>query len=95
MELSDYRQEIDQLDSRLLALFLERMELVGGIAAWKQKHGMPVLDREREREKLDALSAQSPEELREYAAELFSAIMELSRSYQKKLLDSDSQEKDV
>lgn len=95
MELSDYRQELDRIDSRLLALFLERMELVGEIAAWKQKHGMPVLDREREREKLEAMAVQSPEELREYAAALFTAIMELSRRRQTRLLHPDTPEKDI
>ena len=95
MELNDCRQEIDRIDGEILTLFVERMELVAEIADWKRKHGMPVLDREREREKLEALNAQSPEALREYTAALFSAIMELSRSCQNRLLDPDSPEKDV
>ena len=61
MELSDYRQKLDGIDSRLLALFIERMEIVAEIAAWKRKNKLPVLDERREREKREAIAAQSPE----------------------------------
>lgn len=86
MELSEYRMKLDRIDAGLLALFVERMETVGEIAAWKRDHNAPVLDPEREREKLAAIEAQSPEELRAYSAALFSKIMELSRDYQNRLL---------
>ncbi|MCR5576851.1 MAG: chorismate mutase [Oscillospiraceae bacterium] len=95
MELNDCRARLDRIDGEILALFVERMEYVAEIAAWKREHGMPVLDREREREKLDALKAQTPEALKEYSAALFSEIMELSRAYQDRLLQPDAQGTDV
>ena len=86
MELTDYRAELDKIDSRLLKLFAERMDIAGDIARWKQEKNMPVLDLRREKEKLRNLEAQSPEELKEYTASLFSLIMELSRSRQNRIL---------
>ena len=86
MELTDYRAELDKIDSQLLKLFAERMDIAGDIARWKQENHMPVLDLRREKEKLRNLEEQSPEELKEYTASLFSLIMELSRSRQNRIL---------
>ena len=38
MELSDYRQQIDGIDSQLLALFYQRMEVAAQIAGYKKAH---------------------------------------------------------
>ncbi len=95
MELSDYRQELDRIDSDLLALFSERMEISGKIAAWKQANHIPVLDLQREKAKLRSMEEQSPEELREYTVSLFSMIMELSRSRQNRILHPTNPETDA
>ncbi|MCR5088103.1 MAG: chorismate mutase [Oscillospiraceae bacterium] len=93
MELSDYRRELDGLDSELLRLFCRRMEIAGEIAAYKKEKDLPVLDRRREREKLRSIEEQSPEELSDYSYQLFSLIMELSRSLQNRILDRVSADK--
>ena len=92
MELSDYRGQLDKIDSELLDLFTQRMDIAAGIAAWKKENNMPVLDLRREKEKLRTLEEQSPDELKEYTASLFSLIMELSRSRQNRLLHPTSPE---
>ena len=92
MELTDYRGQLDKIDSDLLKLFAERMDIAAEIAAWKKDNHMPVLDLRREKEKLRTLEEQSPEELKEYTASLFSLIMELSRSRQNRLLHPTSPE---
>ena len=86
MDLNGYRQRIDEVDSELLRLFIERMEIAAGIAAFKRENDLPVLDQRREREKLMKIAAQTPEELRDYAVSLYSLIFELSRSSQNRLL---------
>ena len=78
MELNDYRGQLDKIDGELLKLFTQRMDIAAEIAAWKKENHMPVLDLRREKEKLRTLEEQSPEELKEYTASLFSLIMELS-----------------
>ena len=86
MELNNYREHLDTIDKELLRLFIERMAIAGEIAQWKQQNSMPVLDLRREKEKLRAMEEMSPEDLKEYSVSLFSLMMELSRSYQNRII---------
>ncbi|MFR6424485.1 MAG: chorismate mutase [Oscillospiraceae bacterium] len=86
MELSDYRQQIDGIDSQLLALFYRRMDVAAQIGGYKKAHNLPALDAGRERAKLQQIADAAPEDLREYAVSLYSLIFELSRSCQNRLL---------
>ena len=64
MDLADFRNQIDEIDQELMALFRRRMETVEQIAAYKEQHGLPVYDPQREEEKRTALLAQLPPALR-------------------------------
>lgn len=86
MDLNNYREHLDTIDKELLRLFTERMAIAGEIAQWKQQNSMPVLDLRREKEKLRAMEEMSPEDLKEYSVSLFSLMMELSRSYQNRII---------
>lgn len=90
MELTDYRKEIDAIDADLTALFYKRMAVAAEIAGYKKANGLPTLDSKRERDKLRELMKNSPEALKDYTAQLYSLIFELSRSYQNRLLGSNS-----
>ena len=79
MELRDYRQELDVLDEQLTRLFVRRMELAGEIGELKKDKGLPILDREREREKLEQLLSLCPEKRRLELEALYGRIFELSR----------------
>ena len=92
MELNNYREHLDTIDKELLHLFIERMAIAGEIAQWKQQNRMPVLDLRREKEKLRAMEEMSPEDLKEYSVSLFSLMMELSRSYQNRIIHPASAE---
>ncbi len=92
MELNNYREHLDTIDKELLRLFIERMAIAGEIAQWKQQNRMPVLDLRREKEKLRAMEEMSPEDLKEYSVSLFCLIMELSRSYQNRIINPASAE---
>ena len=52
MDMTDYRERIDEIDRELTALFARRMEVAAQIAAYKRENGLPVLDERRERELL-------------------------------------------
>lgn len=81
--LSEIRDEIDVIDRQILELFEKRMELTSEVAEYKIAVGKPVLDRERESEKLNRLSAQArKEENRQAVVSLFETIMALSRQQQ-------------
>lgn len=82
MELKDYRERIDEIDRELTRLFEARMGLSKEIAAYKKAHDLPVLQPEREREKLEHLSSQVEEELKEPLRRFYTTIFELSRANQ-------------
>ena len=90
MDQKDYRSQLDAVDRELAALFAKRMDLAAKIAAYKKENGLPVLDLRREREKLLAVAEASPEEIREYTPRLWSLLMELSRSYQNRLMGKEN-----
>ena len=91
MELSDYRVKIDEIDSEIVRLFKERMEVSRNIAECKREKGLPVYDPKREREKLVSISGMLPEEFKTYGEALYSLLFELSRAYQHKKLDGESE----
>ena len=86
MDLQDLRREIDGVDKDLVALFARRMALCEQVAAYKKENNLPVLDTGREREKLENIAAQLPEDLQEAGITLYSLLFELSRARQHTLL---------
>lgn len=86
-DLSQVREEIDQIDDRILSLFQRRMECADKVAAYKAAHGLPVLDRSRERRVIEDAAAKVPPELRSYAQVLMQLLMEASRNRQHGLLN--------
>lgn len=91
LTLDTLRQRIDEVDRQLIDLFKERMEISAGVAQYKRENGKPVYDGAREREKLAKVSALAGENFADYSRVLYSTIMSLSRSYQEKLLGTQSQ----
>ena len=81
MELNQLRQQIDQVDEQLVALFVQRMALSAQVAAYKKERNLPILVPQREHEKLESVAAMAGE-LGDYAHSLYEAIMALSRDYQ-------------
>ena len=91
MEINELRSGIDSTDAEIIRLFSRRMELSARVAEYKQAHGLPVLDPQREREKYLSVLEQTEDSLRDYTYPLFSLLMELSRSYQHRLLGTHSE----
>ncbi|MBM6909352.1 bifunctional chorismate mutase/prephenate dehydratase [Oscillibacter valericigenes] len=87
MELSEIRKKIDAVDDQLLDLFLQRMDLSEEVAAYKNEHHLPILNKERERAILAKVTERSGEKER-YAYHLFSTLFELARSRQAELIDA-------
>lgn len=82
MEIKDYRLQIDKIDKELIALLEERFDVAKSIAAYKHEHGLPILDKEREAEKIDALRDACEDEKEKYLEQIFRTIMQESRRYQ-------------
>jgi chorismate mutase/prephenate dehydratase len=90
MELSELRNQIDEIDRELVELFAKRMKVSSEVASYKREHGMAVLDATRERALLQKVSELSGTELEEYTRTLYATILDLSRSYQHKSLGNTS-----
>lgn len=87
MDLNEIREEIDQVDKQMVALFQRRMELAGEVAASKKESGKAIYDRQRELEKLEKLGELADSEFNRYSIEeLFLQIMSISRRYQYNML---------
>ena len=87
MELSEIRAKIDAVDDQMLKLFLERMDLAEEVAAYKNEHRLPILNKERERAVLAKVTENAGNRER-YAYHLFSTLFELARSQQAELIDA-------
>ena len=85
MELSEIREKINAVDDQLLDLFLQRMDLSEEVAAYKNEHHQPILNKQREREILAKVAEKSGDRER-FSYHLFSTIFELSRSRQAELI---------
>ena len=86
MELNDLRIELDKIDREMVSLFEKRMRVCEDVARWKMANDRPVLDASREKEKLQSVAEQLPQDLQEYGLSLYSLLMELSRSSQTRLM---------
>ncbi len=91
MDLTEYRRELDELDEKLLDLFLTRLAICADIARYKQAHSLPVYDPAREWEKLDALTGACPAEAAEDVRALFEKVIFLCRAEEYRLLDRSAQ----
>lgn len=90
MDIKELRQQINEIDSQITALFNKRMGVSLEVAKYKIANNMPVLDKARERELLERVAGISEPELANYTRLLYSDIMSLSRSYQHKIINGES-----
>lgn len=87
MDLLECRNKLDVIDKKIVKLFEERMDICGKVAETKIASGKAVYDAEREKQKLDAVSAMVDSEFNQVAVrELFSQMMSISRKYQYSIL---------
>ncbi len=80
------RDEMDDVNVRMLELFERRMDLAARIAEAKRATGKAVNDPARERAILAEVREKAGEGMGSYATVLFSLLMEMSRGYQERLL---------
>ena len=86
--LQQARVKINEIDAQMAELFEQRMQAVIQVAEYKKAHDMPILDETREAQVIEkGCQRIQQEELKEYYRELLIKQMELSRRYQKKLLE--------
>lgn len=91
-DLSEIRQDIDRIDSRLLELFEQRMSCAEEVAEYKRGTGKAIYDPIREKEKIAKLTKDQKEPfMAKSIEEMFLQIMSISRRYQYSILSEEKQ----
>lgn len=81
--LDEIRKNLDVIDNEIVSLYEKRMQLCKEVAAYKIETGKKVFDKEREMQKLAAVSAKTSNEFnRKGIKELFEQLMSMSRKLQ-------------
>lgn len=81
--LEELREQMDEVDDQIAKLYWERMHLCDEIGAYKVRSGVKVLDRQREREKLQHVTGQMEDEFcKKGVRELFEQLMSMGRKLQ-------------
>lgn len=89
-DLGKLRDQIDSIDDQIVKLFEERMKVSEGVAAYKRSVGKPVLDKEREKNKIEKVTAKTTNAFNRQGVEsLFNQIMAISRMLQYQRLASE------
>ena len=87
MDLGALRQEIDEIDRQIVALYEKRMEVSRQVAAYKISTGKKVFDKAREEEKLRTVKGLTHSSFNSHGIEeLFEQIMSMSRKLQYQML---------
>ncbi|PWL72314.1 MAG: prephenate dehydratase [Clostridiales bacterium] len=84
MNLSSLREQIDRIDTELLMLFEQRMQIVRDVAQYKKEQHLPIFHPERENQIIERVAEKSPKELANCSKVLFTTLMELSKIQQKR-----------
>ncbi|MDL2253925.1 chorismate mutase [Ruminococcaceae bacterium OttesenSCG-928-I18] len=83
-QLDALRQQIDEVDERLIPLFVQRMDAVQKVAQVKQENNLAVLDAKREAAILQKASTLAGEEMRGEISLLMRALLALSKNRQRR-----------
>lgn len=86
-DLKIYRDKIDEIDTQLVALFEERMEIAIKIADYKKNNNIPILNEDREREVIEKNTNRlKNKKFKESLVKFFEHMMSLSKEEQEKKL---------
>ena len=89
-DLLKVRKEINEIDREMADLFVRRMAAVKDVAEYKAENNLPIYDEKRESEVIEANSRLvENDELREYYKKFIRSNMELSKAYQRRILEND------
>lgn len=92
MDLTQLRMQIDEIDSQIVRLYEERMDICRQVAQYKIENGKKVFDKTREEEKLLKVRSMTHNDFNSHGiTELFEQIMSMSRKLQYQLLTEQGQ----
>ena len=81
-DLKLLRTKIDQIDDKLIQLFVERLDIAKQIGQYKKENNLPIYDPEREKDKLRDIAEKVNEDISDLIRSLYMTIFEISKDYQ-------------
>ena len=82
-DLAELRKEIDEIDEQMVKLFEQRMAVSEEVAEYKVAVGKKILDKDREKRKIQAVQAMTHNEFNSHGVEeLYKQLMAMSRKLQ-------------
>lgn len=85
--LQELRGQLDEIDAQIVDLYQRRMDICGKVGEFKISAGRKVFDKQREKEKLAAVTANVEDEFyKKGLVELYEQLMSMSRKLQYQLL---------
>lgn len=82
LSLDETRLKIDEIDKKMMDLFVQRMELVSDVVLYKKQNNMEIFQSDREQIVIEKNVNRVDEELKLYAKEFMEDLMNISKSYQ-------------
>lgn len=87
-ELEQARIVINEVDQEIARLWEKRMKAVEKVIHYKMAHHLPVFDAAREAEVIERNAALiEQDDLREYYIETLQMMMDISKKYQKEIVE--------
>ena len=85
-KLDDARKIINEVDSKMAELFVERMKAAEMVYEYKKEFGLPILDKKREDAVIEKNSAIIEDDvLKGYYIDYIKNLMSISRAYQHRM----------
>jgi chorismate mutase/prephenate dehydratase len=84
-ELKKLRNDIDEIDEKIIKLFEQRMDFAKNVGVYKREHNMAILDSVREQGVVDRASGLVPANLKGEVTLLMRSLMAFAREYQRSL----------
>lgn len=85
-KLSTIENDISAIDKEMAELFAQRMKLVGSVADFKCRNGLPIADPDYDKRALENSSDYvEDKELKEYYVRFMKHVLSISRSYQSRI----------
>lgn len=81
-QLRELRDQIDQIDRQMVALFEQRMSVVCRVAEFKREQGMPILQSDREKIVLEKAKSLLKKDYEQALESFMTHLMSLSRIQQ-------------
>ena len=91
-KLEEARIKIDEIDSKIIELYEQRMNMVKDVIEYKIQNNIPILDSSREKIMLEKnLEKINSIEFRKYYKAVLEGFLKASKDMQKDILDNEKQ----